>query len=294
MQTKSPVRTPHASTAQVVLHPDQPLSAHLADRTRALISDGQVQLRSVDGQGARERAAMVAAGVQLFVPTLVRATVGGHRVEVRRDPHLLPTASCTCQAASFGRRCSHALAAWGWPGERQRPTGRIDRPQQPPLAICPAAPATRTSTTSCCGSRFVRLCRWPCRRCKHPNRHGGARPLVRVVLLRHANLDPALLFVAVDQVRYGFPTLPLGQRRQTHAGILDWEQHQVARGFVQRAGLRVDEPPHYARAVVAGRPVLLVGGGSARPYPLGTGDLGVRAPARREWFSRPTRIHCPC
>ena len=112
MQTQSPVRIPHTSTTRVVLQPEQPLSAHLTARTRALISDGAVQLRSVNGQDARERAAMVAAGVRLPTPTLVRATVGDHRVEVRQDRHILPVASCTCQAASFGRRCSHALAAW--------------------------------------------------------------------------------------------------------------------------------------------------------------------------------------
>jgi len=116
MQMKSPVRTPHASTIPVVLRPEQPLSAHLADRTHALISAGQVMLRSVDGQDARERAAMVGAGVRLPAPTLVRATVGGHRVEVRRAPHLLPIASCTChwcaRSRSLARHTLIRLLRW--------------------------------------------------------------------------------------------------------------------------------------------------------------------------------------
>lgn len=54
MHQQSAVRTPRASTAPVLLDPEQPRSDHLTSRTRALITSGAAQLRSIDDEDARE------------------------------------------------------------------------------------------------------------------------------------------------------------------------------------------------------------------------------------------------
>jgi hypothetical protein len=155
------------------------------------------------------------------------------------------------------------------------------------------------------------LCRWPavdlaeqhawqCAACRHANVHGRARPRVAILRLRWPNLDPAVAQLPVERARFGYPALPhecrvRTQRTRKHGkGSIDWSRHNVGHGYVEQATVRAQEPPHYAIAVVDGRRVLLVGGDGAKPYPVGTGDDGIRSPALRDAMTRATRMHCAC
>jgi hypothetical protein len=107
MQQQSPTRAPHAP---VILDPEAHVSRHIARRVRQLIEQRQVRPWSVNGIDLRQYRAYVEAGVKLPTPTLMRGTVGAHRVELSTDDYGRALARCDCTAASYGLRCAHVIA----------------------------------------------------------------------------------------------------------------------------------------------------------------------------------------
>src|SRR6266536_5280566 len=195
--------------------------------------------------------------------------------------------------------------------------GVTNRPGGIPCPGCPIyphIPAEQFRFPSC------ELCHWPaigvgsthvwrCAYCWHRNEHGHLRPRVSAVLLRLAEIDAAAYRLAVVDLRYGHYLLPRtrpspcqprtpwrpgitalsgppewtsGSRRTS--GIGGAERRRVA--GCDRAGR-----PVYARASVAGLPLLIVGGDRPYPYPLG---LAEHDPEPCAFGSRATRIACPC
>jgi hypothetical protein len=94
--------------APIILDPQAQVSRHVAHRVRELID--QVRVWSIDGQDARERRDLLAAGRRLPRPRLVRGTVGSHRLELSTDEYGRAVGRCDCRAARFGLVCSHLLA----------------------------------------------------------------------------------------------------------------------------------------------------------------------------------------
>jgi hypothetical protein len=97
-----------APHAPVVIDPEAHVSRHIARRVRELI--GQVRVWSIDGHDLRQYRAYKDAGVRLPRPTLVRGTVGTHRLELSTDQFGRALGRCDCTAARYGRVCSHLLA----------------------------------------------------------------------------------------------------------------------------------------------------------------------------------------
>ncbi|HZD74053.1 MAG TPA: hypothetical protein VE776_09255 [Actinomycetota bacterium] len=153
------------------------------------------------------------------------------------------------------------------------------------------------------------LCHWPavgvgrvhtwcCASCRHVNEHGSVRPRVSVALLRLAAVDTAALLLKVADTRCGRylapPLRPAAQRPRIRrrADGADGGRHRPAALAVRRRRPRVaGGPPVYARATVAGLPVLIVGGDRPYPNPLGRNEPASGAGSLG---SRATRIACPC
>jgi hypothetical protein len=188
---------------------------------------------------------------------------------------------------------------------------------------------------------------WVCALCRHRNVHGDLRPRISVALLRLAAVDPAALALEVSDVRRAHylapPTRPGGHRPRIHprASGPACDADGLGRGRQCPGGARrpaartarrracPGRRPVYARATVAGLPVLIVGGDRPYPHPLGgnepsppTGPAGGNGPYRgprspgsgdepyrgpgsaggadEGWpgtgslGSRATRIACPC
>jgi hypothetical protein len=104
----------------VIIDPEAHVSRYVARRTRELV--GQVRVWSIDGHDLRQYRAYLEAGVRLGRPTLVRGTVGRHRLELSTDDHGRAVGRCDCNAARYGLRCAHLLAlavhavSLGWEG----------------------------------------------------------------------------------------------------------------------------------------------------------------------------------
>jgi hypothetical protein len=141
---------------------------------------------------------------------------------------------------------------------------------------------------------------WRCAYCRHRNQHGHLRPRVSAVLLRLADIDPAARRLAVIDPRYGRYLLP--QTRPSPCDLrTPWRPGASALagppGWTGGAGRRPvagsghGGRPVYARATVAGLPVLIIGGDRPYPYPLG---LSEHDPEPCAFGSRATRIACPC
>jgi hypothetical protein len=122
------------------------------------------------------------------------------------------------------------------------------------------------------------------------------RPRVSVTLLRLATVDAAARRLDVADVRCGRFATQLritAQRPRIHrrvAGPGGGHSHPPSR-IVYRRPRAAGGPPVYARATVAGLPVLIVGGDRPFPHPLG-GNEAAAAPG--SLGSRATRIACPC
>jgi hypothetical protein len=97
-----------APQAPVILDPQAHVSRHIARRVRELV--GQVRVWSIDGQDARERRDLLAAGRRFRRPRLVRGTVGTHRLELSTDEYGRAVGRCDCTAARYGLVCSHLYA----------------------------------------------------------------------------------------------------------------------------------------------------------------------------------------
>jgi hypothetical protein len=141
---------------------------------------------------------------------------------------------------------------------------------------------------------------WRCAYCRHWNEHGLLRPRVSAVLLRLADVDPAARQLDVVDARYGrylIPrTRPAPCRPTTpqHTGIAAYDAAAGWAGAPGRHRLTALERarwPVYARATVAGLPVLIVGGDRSYAHPLGLAELD---PEPCSFGSRATRIACPC
>jgi hypothetical protein len=150
---------------------------------------------------------------------------------------------------------------------------------------------------------------WRCAACRHWNEHGHLRPRVAAVLLRLADLDPAARRLPVVDPRYGVylaarpgcQPCPPRARRSRVVTLRRRRRNGAARGPRPRGstgpGRRRSVPhdragrPVFARATVAGLPVLIVGGDRPYPYPLGLAE-DDREPCA--FGSRATRIGCPC
>src|SRR6266536_836738 len=168
------------------------------------------------------------------------------------------------------------------------------------------------------GSRHV----WRCAYCRHWNEHGLLRPRVSAVLLRLENIGPAARRLDVVDPRYGRylipqtrhspcqprtpyrPEIPAlsgasrwpGGRGGTGGGVAHGSGtgHGGAAGgggWARGAGRERAGRTVWARAAVAGLPVLIVGGDRPHAYPLG---LAEQDPEPCSFGSRATRIACPC
>jgi hypothetical protein len=141
-----------------------------------------------------------------------------------------------------------------------------------------------------------RVHRWRCAFCRHLNEHGNLRPRVAVALLRLATLDAAALRLEVADARCGHfpaPPRPLAHRpriRRRANGPPGGCRRPAPRIVRRRAPNRGGQPV-YARAAVAGLPVLIIGGDRPYPHPLG-GNEYAQSPG--SLGSRATRIACPC
>lgn len=168
---------------------------------------------------------------------------------------------------------------------------------------------------------------WRCAYCRHRNEHGLLRPRVIAALLRLADIDPTARQLDVVDPRYGRyqilrprlspcqPRIPgqpgtpgptatpgrMGTGDSMSLGLTALRRtvdsaRTGAGGSVgprrHRAAVRdrVGRPV-YARATVAGLPVLIVGGDRPYPHPLG---LAEHDPEPCAFGSRVTRIACPC
>jgi len=127
------------------------------------------------------------------------------------------------------------------------------------------------------------------------NEHGSLRPRISVALLRLAAVDAAALRLRVADVRCGrypsVPRRPAAHRPRIHPRSNGPGGHQRAAARLVRDRVRAGGQPVYARATVAGLPVLIVGGDRPYPHPLGGNEP---APSPGSLSSRPTRIACPC
>ena len=168
------------------------------------------------------------------------------------------------------------------------------------------------------GSRHV----WRCAYCRHWNEHGLLRPRVSAVLLRLENIGPAARRLDVVDPRYGRylipqtrhspcqprtpyrPEIPAlsgasrwpGGRGGTGGGVAHGSGtgHGGAAGgggWARGAGRERAGRTVWARAAVAGLPVLIVGGDRPHAYPLG---LAEQDPEPCSFGSRATRIACLC
>jgi hypothetical protein len=180
---------------------------------------------------------------------------------------------------------------------------RVCRRAAGPCPGCPLYPHIRDRDL-----RFpsCELCHWPavglgrahiwrCASCRHVNEHGSVRPRVSVTLLRLATVDAAALRLGVADARCGRFAAQLRittqQRPRIHrrVGGPGGGHSRPPSRIAYRRPRVAGGPPVYARATVAGLPVLIVGGDRPFPHPLGgnetaAGSLGSRA----------TRIACPC
>jgi hypothetical protein len=172
---------------------------------------------------------------------------------------------------------------------------------------------------------------WRCAACRHWNEHGHLRPRVAAVLLRLADLDPAALRLEVVDPRYGVylaaraacqPCPSNSWRRRRAAAFRGRRRAGTPRhrspgglrggrlgrergagpsgagpggstGPGRQRGAAHDRAgrPVFARAIVDGLPVLIIGGDRTFPYPLGLAE-DDREPCA--FGSRATRIACPC
>jgi hypothetical protein len=151
---------------------------------------------------------------------------------------------------------------------------------------------------------------WRCASCRHWNEHGHLRPRVAAVLLRLADVDPVARRLEVVDPRYGVylatraacqPCQPRTWRRTRAVALTGRRRSRGARGAGPRSSTGPGRQrsaahdragrPIFARATVAGLPVLIVGGDRPYPYPLGLAE-DDREPCA--FGSRATRIACPC
>lgn len=166
----------------------------------------------------------------------------------------------------------------------------------PGCPIYPHIPDSQFRFPSC------ELCHWPaigvgsthvwrCAYCRHRNEHGLLRPRVIAALLLLADIDPAARQLDVVDPRYGrypIPRARLSPRQPHIPGRIGTSAPRTSRrgAAPDRAGQTV-----YARATIAGLPVLIVGGDRPYPHPLG---LAEHDPEPCAFSSRVTRIGCPC
>jgi hypothetical protein len=108
MQHPSTMTARRPST--VVIDPGMAVSRYLGRKVRQLIESRAVMPRNIDGQDIRERRDLLAAGRRFPRPTLLRGTVGRHRVELSIDSFGATVGRCDCEASRWGRLCSHLLA----------------------------------------------------------------------------------------------------------------------------------------------------------------------------------------
>jgi hypothetical protein len=195
----------------------------------------------------------------------------------------------------------------------------VTRPGGMPCRGCPIYPHIRDEEF-----RFpsCELCRWPaigigpvhawrCAYCRHRNEHGQVRPRIAVAMLRLADLDSAALLLDVVDVRYGryaverawlapfqprLATRPAANVHDAHG--VDGASHGThGTHVIHRARSHHLSPrerasrPVYARGIVDGVPVLIVGGDRPYPHPIG---LAEHDPEPRSFSSRATRIACAC
>jgi hypothetical protein len=184
---------------------------------------------------------------------------------------------------------------------------------------CPGCPIYRHIPDTQFRFPSCELCHWPaigvgsahvwrCAYCRHWNEHGQFRPRVSAVLLRLADVEPAAYRLDVVDPRYGRYLLPRTRPSPCQprapwrpgiaalAGAPGWPGVAGRPDGIGGSGRRVagrDRAgrPVYARATVAGLPVLIIGGDRPYPYPLG---LGEHDPEPCAFGSRATRIACPC
>jgi len=142
-----------------------------------------------------------------------------------------------------------------------------------------------------------RVHRWSCAFCRHVNEHGSLRPRVSVALLRLASVDATALRLEVADARYGYylasPPRWAAYRPRIHrrANRPVSGCRRPAPRMVRRRAPAGNRQPVYARATVAGLPVLIIGGDRPYPHPLGGNEP---APGFSSLGSRATRIACPC
>ncbi len=181
------------------------------------------------------------------------------------------------------------------------PAGRVPCPGCP---IYPHIPDEEFRFPSC------ELCHWPavgigpvhawrCAYCRHLNAHGGVRPRVTTAMLRLADIGTAARRLEVDDPLYGRYLVPRPRLGPCQLRPPIRPQHAATRCGGPHAGVfRHRFPPRdrtgrpvYARATVAGLPVLIVGGDRPYPHPLG---LIEHDSEPCSLGSRATRIACPC
>src|SRR6266536_2102142 len=166
------------------------------------------------------------------------------------------------------------------------PAGRVPCPGCP---IYPHIPDEEFRFPSC------ELCHWPavgigpvhawrCAYCRHLNAHGGVRPRVTTAMLRLADIGTAARRLEVDDPLYGRYLVPRPRLGPCQLRPPIRPQHAATRCGGPHAGVfRHRFPPRdrtgrpvYARATVAGLPVLIGRGGRAgRHEPAGPGAVGA-------------------
>lgn len=132
---------------------------------------------------------------------------------------------------------------------------------------------------------------WRCAYCRHRNEHGLLRPRVIAALLLLADIDPAARQLDVVDPRYGRYPTPRARLSPRQPHIPGRIGTSAPRGSRRGAAPDRAGQPVYARATVAGLPVLIVGGDRPYPHPLG---LAEHDPEPCAFGSRVTRIACPC
>jgi hypothetical protein len=137
---------------------------------------------------------------------------------------------------------------------------------------------------------------WRCTSCRHVNEHGSMRPRVSVALLCLATVDPTALLLEVADARCGRYLAPpprIAHRPRIHrrVGGPGSGRTRPASRMVRLRPSPSGGRPVYARATVAGLPVLIVGGDRPYPHPLGRNE---HASGPGSLGNRATRIACPC